>query len=276
MKNKKLSNEKEQHINNSYESTLTENEFVSLLLSYLRQKGIRTITEEELSKKLFPYYLNEKYRILFTDIAKARDGDKVDIGDGMYSEKYFSDNIMWTIDNPTTLYLLYRSDYNILEYEKIFRPEIVRLLDEVADEFGVRNKVESSRFNIYGYDPNKNYSIFEAKNSVIYGLELITDGDIQTMSDSKIEPHILYADPSGFSEYRTYKEGILRDVTIENASYAITQGTHKGEIKKVEVFTKIVELEKLKKIREIASVIHNDEDSLLINDRPYVRKKTLW
>jgi hypothetical protein len=266
----KLDKETKQCSKLFYESTLTENEFVGLLLPYLGKRGIRTITEEELSKKLFPYYLDENYNILFTDIVKASYGDKVDITNGMYNEKYFSRDIMWTSNNPAVLHLLYKSNDDMQEYEKDFKPEIIALLNSIADDLGVRNKIETSRLNIYGYDPNKNYSILEARHFGSYELELITDGNIQLISDCAIKPRIFYPDPSGYSECRTYEEGIYRNITIENASYAITQGTYNGEIKKVEVFTKVSELEKLRKISEMASSIHNDDESLLVSDRPYV------
>jgi hypothetical protein len=270
-----LNKETEQNIEKFYRSTLTENEFIRLLLPYMCKKGINKITEEELSKKLFPYYLDERYKALFVDIAKVRYGNQVDIANGMYSEKFFSGNIMWISNNPDLLHLIYEHDYDTSECEKDINPEIIKLLTSVADELAIRDKVETSKLNIYGYDPNTNYTILEAKYYGVYGLELITDGNIQTIFDYTFEPHIFYPDPSGNSEARIYKEGIFKDITIENASYAIMQGTYDRQIKKIEIFTKLLELEKLKKISEIANEIHTDEESLLVSGRPYVRKLTL-
>ena len=257
------------------ETVLTETQFVRLLLPYLYERGINKINEDELPKKLFPYYLDEKYKILFKNVVKSRDGNEVNIKEGLFNVKYFSGNIMFNPNNSKILHLVYEPNYDMSEDEAKLDPEIIELLKKIADEFGIRNKVETPELKIYGYDPNKSYSLIEGKNSnILHRLELITDGNIKTISDSQMEPHVFYPNPSDDS-YSIYQEGIYRDVEIENASYAITQGIYNGKIKSLKVFTKLLELEKLEKIKGIANVIHDDEESLLVKDRPYVRRKTL-
>ncbi len=271
-----LSKDLKEYTDMFYEPVLTENQFVSLFLSYLYKRGIRTINEQELTKKLYPYYQNEKYRLLFSDISKDRYdtlSDKVNIYEGIEIEKWWSGgNIMWTSNNPNELHLHY-GNYDPSYYEeKINNPEIIKLLNSIADDFGVRNKIEDFNLNVYGYNPNQNYTILTA-NEGVYEEEIITDGKIKKISNWKFEPHLSYNDP--FGGYRRYEDAIIKNITIKKASYAIIQGFYKNELKKIEIMTKIVELEKLKEIRKIANQIHDDKSSLLVRKKPYIKRFVL-
>ena len=43
------------------EKKFTEEDFVSLLLPLISEQGVRTVTEKELSKKLYPYKKRYEY-----------------------------------------------------------------------------------------------------------------------------------------------------------------------------------------------------------------------
>ena len=107
------------------ETVLTETQFVRLLLPYLYERGINKINEDELPKKLFPYYLDEKYKILFKNIVKSRDGNEVNIKEGLFNVKYFSGNIMFNPNNSKILHLVYEPNYDMSEDEAKLDPEII-------------------------------------------------------------------------------------------------------------------------------------------------------
>ena len=268
-------NERQEYLDMFYESTLTENEFVRLLLPYLCKQGIRTIREDELAKKLFPYYKNEKYKPLFSDLIKDRYEDKVNIANGIYSEKYFSGNIMWTSNNPDSLRLLYGKDFDTSSYEKGIDSRLIELLSNIANDLGARNKIETGILNVYGYNPNKRYNLIAAESFGTYQSELITDGEIKKEQSSIILPDTMYMDPTESSSYRTYKTGISRTVSIKNSSFVAIQGIYNEEIQRIAVFTEVTDVEKLLKIKEIAQQIQSDSDSLLVCDKPYIRKLAL-
>ncbi len=208
-------------------------------------------------------------------MVKDRYSEKVDIAEGMYTEKYFSRCIIWYSNNPDKLHLAYGDDFDTSFYEKDVNPEILKLLNSIADDLAVRSKIENPMLNVYGYDPNKSYSILHAKHLGIYESEIITDGNIKSINKHKFEPHIYYQDPSGKSLGRQYEEAIIRGIILDNASYAIVQGKFNNELKKIEIYSKIVELEKLKRISEFANKTHDDITSLLTREKPYVRKLLL-
>ena len=266
-----------------YEEKISETSFVVLLLGYLSRRGIKSINKEELSKKLFSYYNDEKYKILFQNISKDRYENKVNISEGLGIIQYFCGLVYSKLSQSNILYLNYGEDYNISQDEKwILDKNIIVLLNELADELSIQMSIENQIFStkkpvliIYKFNPNTNYSILYGKKSAIYESELITDGNLSNINTSNLQKHIAYKDPTGEFLGQSYNSGIISNVLIKDASYTIIKGKENDIIKRIEVFTKILELEKLKIIREIANKEHLDEQSLLNNNKPYVRKKII-
>lgn len=256
-------------------TTLSENNFIRLLLPYLYKKGVRTLSEDELAKKLYPYYLDKKYNLVFNNMVRDRYADKVDIYEGMSDEKFFSGCIEWYSNEPNILHLVYDNNCTS-SIERNVDPEILKLINEIADNLATRYKIESKLLNVYGYNPNRNYTILYGQSDFSsYESELITDGDIKSIKCYKFDPNIFYQDPSGNSLGRQYKKAIIKNIILDNASYAIKQGKLDEKLKKIEIYSKILDLDKLKKISEFANKIHDDKDSLLTNEKPYVRKLSL-
>jgi hypothetical protein len=162
----------------SYESLITENELVYLLLVYLKQRGVTRIHEDELAKKLFLYFCDDKYCSLFRGIHKDPHDFKVDISRGLYTEKNYSTGIMWDTSRPKRLYLNYNQSSDIPTYEDQIGPKIINLLKSIADDFSIRNKIENSKLNVYGENPNKHYVLISAKKINRFESEIITDGKI--------------------------------------------------------------------------------------------------
>lgn len=255
--------------------TFTENDFIMLLLPYLYREGIREITECELAKKLYPYYQDNRFEEVFVDIIEDDNNkNRVNITRGMAFTQYFSAAIRCNLNHPENLRLAYGNNYDTSVFEKSVDPKIIKLINVIASEFGIRNSIESRNQNVYGSNPNQCYTTLTAKEHGEYGIELITDGDIQSITSNSFEPHVVYPDPIGSME-RSFKNGTCSNVCIKNASYAITRGTHDGKIKRTGIFTKSIELEKLKMLSNVAQGLYDSEATILTPEKPYVRKLTL-
>lgn len=53
------------------------------------------------------------------------------------------------------------------------------------------------------------------------------------------------------------------------------QGTFNGELKKIDVFTKITDLKELERICEIDKVIQNENNTTLTKDKHFVKKNSM-
>lgn len=117
-------------------------------------------------------------------------------------------------------------------------------------------------------NPNRKYSISAIKyikNGESTEYELLTDGEIKELKTTEKENY--YNDKDKYIVRR-------RVIEVENASYVIIQRIYEKDVVNAIVFTKLEEIGKLKKIKQI-SKINNKNEKLLTYQKPYVRKITL-
>ena len=255
-----------------------ERDFVGLFLALLVKNGIYKINELELQKKLYGYYQNPEYRELFQDICKSRsfmDEEAIDLHEGLSFEINFGGRLIRT--DTTKLFIRRCLEEELVYYEEKLSKEGKEKIYQMASDFGVRHKIEtSSRYpmNIYNICPNKRYSLVHGKyHSHIYSWELLTDGILQSTdyyNPQEVE-HLFWDDPSTQNCMVSLKDSSHVIAEIQNASYVIMQGQSNDSIRKIKIYTNIVNSEQLEKIRNIANIKH-EEDNFLISEKPYVRR----
>ena len=261
----------------------TEQDFVSFLLPLLCKNGAHKINEDELIKKLYYYYANPRFRELFTDICPSRGtlDKEVDIHNGLYREKYFSGCIIWDSMNSNVLHLHYDRNIDLSKYESMLSENGIMLMHEMAQDLATRNKTESysrHKMVIYGCDPNKEYTLVRGQHGTnTLSWELLTDGNIKTITYPNPEElkHCFFDSPLSPNYKVQLGQNVITSACLENASYAVMQGLCDREIKYLEVFTNLSDFEQLSKISDIANAVHTEEDNLLTEEEPYVRKLVL-
>lgn len=260
----------------------TEHDFVAILLQLLCQNGVYKINESELEKKLGCYYKNPNFRELFQRIYMigSINGEKVCLYEGLYQEKYFTNNIRFEQRHSDILYLVYDKNRDLSRYEKHLSEDGKAKIRLIAKQLGLIYKLECDskyKVNIYGYNPNCDYILVEGENwSRTLSFELITDGDIETIEYGDIKNEkIYYESPLNIDEAVQLRDKKVIYVGLKNASFAIKQGLCNGEIRYCNINTEITNEEKLKQIVNIANREYVGGQYALIEEAPYVRKLVL-
>lgn len=258
----------------------TENDFISMLIPLLSKNGIMRLNETELKKKLYYYYLKNEYRELFQDIVpyqeKGASDRMLNVENGIYHYKTFSNNVVWDSMNPENLILIPERNLDLSFYKQYLTKDGIKKMYQMAEEFGIRYKAEfysKKLFNIYANNPNHFYHLCTGTyHSNEYSWQLITDGTIKQMDRIKFQQeHFYYENPTRPHSEIQLRNAISATVEIENANYVLMQGLENEHIKKLKAYTNLIDLEKLKQIANIDS--NNCET--LINEKPYIRKYIL-
>lgn len=279
----KLNKDTQKYLEMFYNPGFTEHDFVAVLLSLLCKNGIYQISEQQLTQKLYYYYKNQNYKELFQDICLTRDGidRQVDIHNGLYQEKFFSGNIFWDSMRCELLNLSYDPNMDLSYYEQNLSEDGKIKIRKMAEELSIRKKIEQQSkypIYIYGANPNQTYTLVYGKSLTdLLSFELLTDGDISFMqhSETQGDGRYYYENPMYFNEYRTLKDNKVSNVKLENASFAIQQGLCNDKIRYSKIYTEIIDSEILKKIMNMANIRYENEDSVLTELKPYVRKLSL-
>lgn len=261
------------------ERQFTEHDFVAVLLSLLCQNGVFKINEKELEKKLCCYYKNSKFSELFQDISMIHgiNSDRVCLYNGLYQEKYFTNNIRFEQRQSDILYLTYDKDRDLSRYDQYLSDDGKLKIQLIATQLGLINRLECSskhKLNLYGFNPNRQYLLVNGKNHLrTLGFELITDGDIETVEyGDTSDKEVFYESPLNIDEAIQLKDNKVIYIGLKNASFAIKQGLCNGKIRYCSVDTEITEEEKLKQIVNMANQEYIDKEYALTEEAPYVRK----
>lgn len=279
----KLNEDTEKYLELFKKKNFTEHDFVGLLLPLLCKNGVRKINEDELRKKLYYYYQNPKFKELFIDICLSRGtlDKEIDIHNGLYQEKFFGRNVIWDSMNPNVLHLHYGRDIDLSRYESELSENGILLMHKMAEELGIRNKIELDSKNkmiIYGCDPNNSYTLIRGKyRGNILSWELLTDGEIKniTYPNPKELEHCFFDSPDSPKNKVQLEQNLIASVSLENASYAVMQGLSNGKIQHSKVFTNLTDFEQLSQISDIANTEYMVDDNILTKDEPYVRRLVL-
>lgn len=258
----------------------TENDFVSILIPLLRKNGIIRLNETELKKKLYYYYLKEEYKELFQDIIpfkeKGASDRMLNIEKGLYHYKIFGGNVIWDSMHPEDLILTKERNLDLSCYKHSLTEERIQRLYQMAQEFGVRYKVEfySKRpFNIYADNPNHVYYLCVGNYyDNEYSWQLITDGNIKNINIEQFpQGHFYYEDPTRPNLEIQLNNEKSATVEIEDASYVLLQGSENENIRRLKAYTNVIDLDTLAQIANIDT----DKCITMIDKKPYVKKYPL-
>lgn len=279
----KLDNDTQKYLEMFHEPVFTEHDFIAFLLPLLYKNGIYQISEEQLAKKLYYYYKNKNYEELFREIVLSKGSlDKeVDIHNGLYQEKFFSGNIFCDSMRGEQLNLRYDPNVDLSYYEQKLSEDGITKIRKMAEELSIRKKIEQqsgSPLCIYGVNPNMTYTLVHGKNlNDLLSFELITDGDISLAQyhETKEEDSSYYESPFSPNEYRRLRNNKVANITLENASFAIKQGLCNNKIRYSILNTEIIDPELLERMMNMANRKFDNDDFVITEKKPYVRKLVL-
>lgn len=251
--------------------------FMKLFLESLQEEGIFSLSKDDLSRSLFNYYIDERFRNLFAEamICKYRYEDKVDVEDAILN-LLISGKLEYNFFNNLDINILNEDVEKDKKNFKTFVPNIKKM----AHEYAVRHKIEKDsnvKLHIYAVDPNERQRYFLCAGK--YGSEkhlwqLITDGSINSMTIKfPIEQSCMYPDPLERSYGITLKDAVEKEVYLNDASYTLVRGSINDEIKIAKLYTQSLDEEKLHKLSKLAEVDFANERQ--IEEKPYIYKKRI-
>ena len=254
----------------SEEKRFTENDFVKLLFWLLIKNGVYQVSESDLKKKLYYYFVNPEFAEIFQDIHKNPLKDEVDISEGLNQEKYFRGNVVWSSKCKDILYLMYPMNMDLTVYDKKLSENGLFLMQRLAYEFALRYNIESrsdTALHIYGTNPNRCYSLFSGTcMGSETSLELLSDGVVQYKN---------FLNKDLTLEKTKLQDALMADVFLENASFAILREIYDGVIQSANVYTNILSEQELRKIRRFANTVYESNEHLALKGEPFVRKLEL-
>lgn len=265
------------------EKVFKEEHFVSTLLRLLSQEGVSKINELDLERKLLAYYRNPAYKELFQDVVLASDlfGQKVDLRNGFYREKYFGAGVWFKSTKADDLYLIPDAIEDLPYFESSLSEDGKIKIRQVASHLGIRyavEKISSVPLTIYGVNPNgKQFLHSGIHKSNHLSFELLTDGevsDIQTV-DTKGMEHIFYQSPYSMNDAICFEN--LKEIcfSLNGASFALKRGLRNGEVCYSILNTEVIDKNILMQLALIANQKYDESSFYDTNEAPYVRKITL-
>lgn len=254
------------------EYLFNEEDLLILFMFCLYEKNIDKINENEIVDKLYPYKYDENYKSLFENILSERYDSKLDLYEGICQIK--ADRIVkWWSDKPKDLFFKMNDWKNFVE--QTYSPKYIDLMKKLVDEYILRTNIEiknDNKVNIYGLNPNKNYSLTTGRyNGEYYGSRIITDGHL--IKDEYVkhtsDTPILVNNIIKTNEYIGLLNAKSRHIEIENANFVINQ-MEQGCYDKAYLYTKIMELEQLEYLARLSKGALPEDAKLITNDKPYV------
>lgn len=276
-----INKEKEKYFEMFYEKKFTEYDFLGTLLRLLSQEGVMKINEFELERKLFPYYRSQEYRELFQDVSCSREdfGEKLDLNNAFYREKYFGSSVWYTTCNSVELYLIVDAIEDLPYFEKSLSDDGKRKIRKLAYELGVQYAAEKSAtmpLYIYKSNPNRNYFLPSGEyGRSHYSFEMLTDGEILGLEqiDTRNMEHIFY--PSSYSINERVQLTNLKEICFEikNASFALKKGLCNHKLCYSVLNTQMMDKNTLLKLVLLANDVGYESNN--IPEESFVRKVTL-
>lgn len=263
------------------EKEFEEHDFVAILLPLLFQNGIYKIKEKELEKKLYFYYQKPEFKELFRNIFPTKNFDEksINLSDGFYREKYFGCNVIFEQCHSDILHLNYDIDHDFSFYEQLLSSSAKTKIRQLAQELGIRNNIEKNskvKLNIYGVNPNNKYLLVSGEYYFKpVEFELITDGTVSSVEPGIGNEDYFYKSPLNEDSLIQIKKPKVVYLSLENATYTIIRGKSANNVCYCDVNTEILDTDKLKKISEIANENSILEDSILSEEKPFVKRLIL-
>lgn len=224
------------------EKRFTEEDFVSLLLPLISEQGVRTVTEKELSKKLYPYKKRYEYKNIFQDVT-SNVGQSVNIYDGIYREQFDKGNI-FRRDFSLQMHLLYTDPVDFSCYldklsEKefaLFQKMVLEIVRAMLIEKMFHHQVE-----IYAFNPNKKYILYRGKyQEHPVAFSLLSDGKVVDKSYGN-HSNMFVDSPYSSNEKVLLEDETMLHVQLKNARYAIMQGSSDKTLTRMVVYTRYME-----------------------------------
>ena len=251
-------------------------EFIKTFLPLLQESGVGEFNLDELSKKLYYYYKTSQFKEIFEELSINDYEEKLNITEVVEQEKNLAQNLWYEDSKPEKIYLNYPSYMPLNVWKSNLSRDGLNKLTKIACDFSTRYKIEITSIcplNIYSLNPNKKFYYLGSGiyNNQKIRWDLITDGDVKNIQMQKNKGNFFFENPEKNATKILLKNNTIKALYLKNAKYALLQGIINDEIKKVKVYTEILDKYTLEQIKNIGNTVY-DEDNLIDEDKPYIRK----
>ncbi len=181
--------------------------------------------------------------------------------------------VKWWSNKPKDLFFEMNDWKDFVE--QTYSPQYIDLMKKLVDEYIFRTNIElknHNKVNIYGLNPNKNYSLIIGRhNDQCYNLRIITDGHLTKNEYFEHNPNspLLVSDIIKTNQYIGLLNSRSRYIVIEDANFVITQ-IEQGYDDKAYLYTKILEAEQLEYLAKLSIGALPEDAKLITNEKPYV------
>lgn len=252
----------------------TEKEFVSMFFPLLYKNGIRKLSKSELEKKLYYYSLMKEYEDLFQNLSLC---PGFQVGDPMISlqngildfQKRFLGEDAGTSEDE--IVLSSNSFFDMSSYIPYISGDTMQKMQDIARDFGLQYKIECNSphlFSIYFKNPNDRYDLCDGTwYNDDYCWQLITDGDVKNIRVDEMSNQFFYYESPILPDVELQLHNVTSAaVQIQNATYAVMQGTVNDNVQREKVYTQYLDFQTLKQIQNInmCKCITLTEDTSLI------------
>ena len=255
----------------------TAYDFISVFLPLLQESGVSEFTLDELSKKLFCYYKEKNFREIFSEINQFGYEAKVNVEKAINQEKMESEYLWTDVKEPSKIYLNYPSNMKLHRFRRDLSKDGLNKIRQMALDFSIRYQYEitsSIQMDIYGGNPEYEYYYLGAgQNGNNYiRWDLITDGEIKNIQKQMNQGNFFFENPKDSENKLLLNNNTIKALYLKNAKYAILQGYMNDKIKRIKVYTELLDKYSLKQIQTIANTEYNGLEKTIDEGKPYIRK----
>lgn len=252
-------------------------EFIKTFLPLLQESGVGEFNLDELSKKLYYYYKTSQFKEIFEELSINDYEEKLNITEVVEQEKNLAQNLWYEDSKPEKIYLNYPSYMPLNVWKSNLSRDGLNKLTKIACDFSTRYKIEItsiSPLNIYSLNPNKKFYYLGSgiSNRKEIRWDLITDGDIKNIKIQNNNGNFFFENPEEIENKLLLKNNTIKALYLKNAKYAIIQGFINNEIKKIKVYTELLDKYTLEQIKNLGNTIYKTDENLIDEGKPYVRK----
>ena len=188
-----------------------------------------------------------------------------------------TENLFTDVKEPSKIYLNYPSGMKLHRFRRDLSKDGLNKIQQMALDFAIRYRYEitsPNQMDIYGGNPeNEYYYLGAGKNgNDQVRWDLITDGEIKNIQKQINQGNFFFENPNDSESKLLLSNNTIKALYLKNAKYAILQGYMNDKIKRIKVYTELLDKYSLKQIQTIANTEYNGLEKTIDEGKPYIRK----
>jgi hypothetical protein len=252
----------------------TEKDFTLLFLVKLRERCICSLDSNKIESQLYSYFNDTKYKPLFSNINASGDCNQI--------------NLQESLDYYKKIYLLFcnSAEPNILNINipketldsinNSNDQNYANIMQDLVIDYDLKRKLEKEQhinLNIFGFNPNNYYLLLHGKHSnSIIDWQVITDGILMynELNSDETNGLVYCTNPEKEDSYLCLSETIMRNIVIDDATFATIQGLKNDALCMANLYTLESDQNILKQMTQISGIHPMEKCVLTTSKKPYV------